>query len=526
MMMAGPFEVLLILLLSCSPQGELPPDALAVLEPAVALDQMGFDTKPATIEKLIKASNDAAPVNETAGELSKDLESAIQNLASRNEKIRAGARKKLVEAGPKVRTRLEAIVAEDARRAEQAKKVLEALASREKAGGHLTELARTAAIRYAAAQKMTAQIPAITAAAQSDRPLVRMAAEDALVKLGARPEAEAAAAERPNLLRREIHALPKETRVLVVSHLAIPGPGKGTWLTMSGYFEKMLVSLKDLPGGEVPTEQFEEAKREGQEGLFSFVRDYGNLRPESAAVVNVGSVDEEGGGLGILLYGHYQPEIIRSTLSAQSSGWKTSEIAGVEVWEAPFMRLVLLGERSVLILPAEASLRFPLEEYLKNYAAEKNALAENARFAKFLATLDQPFNLRGLAVTDESLMSALNTEIENDAPAEVSDAVKGMQELELTARRQKDGKTAVRLEGLFGDKKQSKALSDFFRQGLDAQIAQMEEFAEMVNLPTFKTMLTLMKSIQISAEGKRGILRVEVPGLSLSELLTGVVGGG
>jgi hypothetical protein len=523
----GVFPLLMIIFFSGSSSDDLPSDVLGLLDPEMGLSLLERKADADALERLI-----APPAGEGGEAVLRipqdEVQRAIDNLASSTEALRVKAREKLVEAGPAVRKRLEEVVSKDARRAEEARKVLALLEGREGAAAHEDDIARTLAIRLAARKKMTALMPAIRKAVASKNPFVRMAAEDALIRLGdkAGPGGDAASGTRtvvasPGPGLKEVEALPAETRLLVSVRLNLPEPGAGKGLTIGEFMQKMAGSMPISPG------DIEEAVDEGSKEMLAWVRTYGNMRPEHVYVANVGSVDEQGGGLGIVIQGLYQPGVLRQALG-QSPMWTSSEVAGVTVYNAPFLRVALLSDRSVLLLPVMASLRFPLEDYLKNLAAGKNALAGKERLSQFLAALkgNEKELVRGLAITDETLMSALHQEIQNDpgTPAEVAKAVKALSEVELTVTPIADEKTRVRFEGIFGSPEDSRALTEFLEQQIKATIGEMEQMMQQIQIPVLQTMVDILKAIKLSAEGKRGILRLEMPALKLEEVFGATFG--
>ncbi|MCZ6794630.1 MAG: HEAT repeat domain-containing protein [Planctomycetota bacterium] len=483
---------------------DLPMDLLGLLDPEAGLSMLEKKADTDSLEQLITPDREGG-----SGVLripSKEVEGAIQNLASNSEGIRGRARKKLVSAGPAVKTRLEEVVAKDERRAAEAKKVLKILEGEAGAAAHEDDIARVLAIRLAGKKKMKNLLPAIEKAAASKSPFVRLAAEDVLVRLGekSRPEEGASKTVAASMGLKEVEALPKETRLLVAINTGLPQPGASRHVTMSSLMKRLTASFP------IPEEQLNDSTQQAMTEILKFIRTYGNMRPDRAFVANVGLIDDQGGGLGFIIQGLYQPGVLRKALSDESnSQWTSSEIAGVTVYKSRNVSVVLLSENSVLLLPdpRTASMRFPLEEYLKNFAAGKKALRESKRYSQFLTGLSGNDSVRGLAITDETLMSALHSEIANDpsTPADVAKAIKGLKEVELTVTQLKDGKSRVRFEGEFNSNEDSKAITAFLDARIKEGIAEMEQ----APLPFMKSWIDMMKGIRVAAEGKKGILRLE-----------------
>ena len=210
----------------------------------------------------------------------------------------------------------------------------------------------------------------------------------------------------------------------------------------------------------------------------------------------------------------------------------TRDVAGVTVYHSSDLRLVLLSDHAVLVLPDTASKNFPLEKYLKNLQKGKKALTENARFSKFVGSLSEDYRVCGLAVTDGELMSEFYEEIETDAPAELLEAVKGMKEIEATVKsRRKKGDSgepvetiAVNLEATFENRTDAKELASFVVAQVKNGIAELEGALPGFDLPIIQPMIDIMKSIKVSSEVKTGTLRVDFP--SGTDLLGGFFSSG
>jgi hypothetical protein len=500
------------LLVALSPH-QLPMDLLGLVDPAAGLKILGKEADETSLAKLISAPAGGAEAPPLAPEAAKTAESAIQNLASQSDAVRKRAREQLAEIGAALRPRLEEVVAKDARRAEEAKKVLALLDDQASAAGHEVEISRILAMRLAAERKATGLLSAIRKEAEAKDPFVRGAAEDALLWLGEKVEPPAAAAEgAPGL--KEIEALPAETRVLLAYDLQLPKPGSKTALTLKDHVERIKASA---PAGLPPLEGLAER---GSRAVLEWVRTYGNLRPERVFLANVGGVGPQGGGIGFIIQGRYQPGVLRRALGeAKGPSWSRSEVAGLEVYASESMKLALLNERAVLVvLGNEASAHFPLEEFLKNCAAGKNAIGGQKRLAQFLETIKGKFEVRGLAITDETLMGEGYKEMEGDAPEDLVAAVKGLKEVEFTVNALEDSKLRIRFQGEFTKAEHATELTEFFKAQIAESIAQMEQFQAFAP-PFFKTYIEAMKAIKLSAEGTQGILRLEMPALRIEEFV-------
>jgi len=532
MVATGFMEILIVLLLSVSPANDLPSDLLAFVDPAAGLHAIGQASDEASLAKLIAAKVAGAVTEERAPApgVTKELEGAIQNLASSSEKIRGAAREKLVAAGPAVKPRLEEVARTDARRAEEAKKALQALADAASSSAADEDLARTFAIRLAAEKGYTALLPQITSVAASTNPFVSSTARAAartLEKTTAPGTAAGAGATTAtivvdgDLAMRAVRALPATTTAIAAFDLRLPAPGALAGLTLEKLFESV---AKSLPPG-AGAEDLDQARDEARSEVIGFVRRFGNLRPERLVVANVGSVGPRGGGMGIIARGVYQPDVLRATLHADEATWKTTEVEGSTVYNSAFLRLVLLSDREVLFLPLMASNHFPLANYLRDYNAGKDVISESTRLELFAKTLEQPFYTRALALTGESLMGEIQAELEQGAPANVAAGVKGMTEIELTIQQDESGGSTVRLEGRFEKDEHAKSLSDFLDASVKEGIQQLELLRAQTDIDVLKTVLEALKSIKISAEGTRGIFRMTVPKLEIADLLGGFARG-
>jgi hypothetical protein len=503
----------MILVLAMSPGGDLPSDVLALIEPEAGLALLGENPVEANLARLIDAR--ARTLKPADGKLPKELESAIQNLASSSEKVRKSSRKKLVDAGLTVKKRLEEVATNDARRAAEAKKVLQALADAKSTGVHEKDIARIFAIRLAAKNKISALIPNIQKAANSKSSFVSFAAKDALARFEKKADGSTkTVVAGSGIDLRDVRALPSNANALLALSLRAPIAGVESGVTIGSFFTSMTAQL---PPGAAP--DMEGELKEARTELLDFVKSYGNMRPERVVISNYGDVGPTGAGLGIVVHGRYEPAILRASLAKNEILWKTTEVEGSTIYNSAFLRLVLLSDSSVLILPIMASNKFPLAKFLKNYNAKTDSISKSERLALFVKTLEQPFYARAIALTREKLMKQMWAELE-DAPENVATSVKGMQELELTLTQDDEGKATIRLEGVFDSKDNAKVLSDVVKDGVKEGIAQLEQTAAQIDLPMIKTMLDAMKTIKVTAEGKRGIFRMNVPAMGLKELMS------
>lgn len=501
---------------------EIPQDVLALIEPGMGLEILEQKSDPASLEKLILSGlgGDDAPVG---GRISKAAENAIQNLASRSEKVRDKARAQLVAEGPRAIKRLEEVVASDPRRAREARKAITEIQGERRALRHGESLARILAIREAAAKKHTKLVPALRKAAGSKDHFVRLAAEESLVRLDKTYKPAASSPGHSGFRMAEIEALPTGVRIALALQIQEAELGKSAGLTIQGYAEKMLAFLP--VGGE---EQMKEQMRQVSGEILTWVKSYGNMRPSRALLVNAAPIGERSGGMGIILQGLYEPEVIRKTLNS-SPLWTKTEVSGHTLYNSPFLRLVLLSDRSVLLLPTVASTQFPIKEYLKNLSEGKKPLRSDKRLARFLGSLDDKMIVRGLLVNDDKLLTEdarteIEGEFERELPEDVFKAFQSMKEVEITAAVTSESKKRVRFEAEFSGSKAPEVVVGFVRGKIQEGIIELETKAkEMAGFPPFprvlQTMAGILKAIKLSAESKKVILRFDLPELKLEELL-------
>ena len=106
-------------------------------------------------------------------------------------------------------------------------------------------------------------------------------------------------------------------------------------------------------------------------------------------MANVGGMGDRGAGLGLVFTGEYQREVLEEGLLNTPGLSVTQEIEGVKVFSAggDDIRVACLDDHNVLLLPDDASVGFPVNDYIKAFKAQKKPLREVARWDKFLGTL-------------------------------------------------------------------------------------------------------------------------------------------
>lgn len=494
-----------------------PPDLLAVVEPKLALECLGEKTDDESLRRLVQG----LPPESPAGAVDeKEVKTAIQNLASRSVAVRESARDKLASFGERVRAQLEAVVAGDPKRADEAKLVLAKLDADREASAARRDVARILAVRLGAEKKLASLAPEIEKCAGSDDPFLRAASRAALAAIRGEPAPAAEGRPWASSLHA-IEALPRATRfVLRAGQLAPRADEKpAAPVTVRGIVQAMRFGLPS-------DDDVDTMVRDATRSIVEFAVRYGNLRPAALACANVGPVGPEGGGIALILTGEYQRAVLERGLSSEGSGWSLEKLGDWSVFRSRGTRIVPLDEHTVLVLPEDASSGFPLEEYLKNWKEGKRPLSEEKRWKAFLGTLSGDAVARGLAVTDDVLMSQLYEGIEEESPGEeVVAAVKGMAEIELDVRKGDGEKIAFRLEAAFKTSENASALAEFVKAGIESGTKEMEaEIGEMEDSPfgkMAKVYLDAMKSIRVVADGKRGVLRGEFDAGALGGLFFG-----
>jgi hypothetical protein len=513
---AGILEILFVLLFG-SITDEFPPDALSVIDAEKGLVSLGQETGDDHLAKLIAVSSETAPAVEPA-KLDKAGEAAIQNLASRNEKVREKAREDLVGQGIEALPRLRQIVETDARRADETKKVIAILEGKIEAGKQNQALIQQFAIRIAAKRGLTKLVPEIRdAAANGSSFFVRLAAEDALATLDKTYEAKLDLSVPSGV--EELGSLPEKTQLIGQLYIGSPKLGKVYAWTMERLVEEMTKQFSGLGGG--PQESDLE---EGRQAIIGFVRQHGNFRITQAAVIHCGKLSERSGGLAFILRGNYERSLLEANLRTNTAFWTLSENSGFTVFNSPILRLVLLSDHSVLLLPQIASGTFPVSEYLGNLTAKKQALANKEEWKGFFSALGDGTPIRTQLVPDDDFTSEMFAELQRELPPDAFEAVKGMEKVAGTATPVGDDSMLVRFESRFAKSDQAKAFGDFLTgaiaQGvaeIEREMEQMKEFLGSIP-PMITTVLEMMKGIQISPDGPNMVLRVTVKGMSIGAL--------
>lgn len=504
-------EILTILLLSGSST-----DIVSLLEPQISLECLGQATDAVSLEKLLEGAA-AAPGSDAEPSYDKDAaRTAIQNLASSSEAVRDSARKRLVGMGPAVRERLEQVAEEDPRRAEAAREVLEQLGDSESSTVHRTAVTRLLAVRLAGDRGLMRLKPAIEKLQESTDPFLRQAAREVLARLEGKDAPSPA--DRPWLSSlAALEALPTETRVILDARIGASDKIPST--RVDRFLEQVMTRLgaigaplaEALPGF---------VKSVCQQGVHLALT-YGNARIDRISLVNVGRVGLMGAGIGIILSGEYQRPIFEQGLESNKSFWTMQEIEGRKVFTSTFVRLVPLDDHNVLVLPQQASVLFPLADYLKSFRENRKPLRSHKRWDKFLGTLDGTALIRGLAITDEVLAGKLHEQLESESvPAEIREAVKAMQEVEAEVRLMEGENLVYRTEAAFESTEHAVALVDSLKGDIEEGIRSMEEMRTTLAgtplEPTVQKSIDVLRKILVVAEGRKGILRGE---LSLHDAL-------
>lgn len=512
-------EVLILFLTPLFSRGG-PPDILGMLEPRMALEVVGEAADEARLKLLISGEDPgkaAAPGPELSAGQKKEMENAIQNLASGTDSIRERARDKLVLMGPSIRARIEEVVGGDPRRAEEAKKVLAGLDASRAAFDDKRETVRTLAIHLAAEEKISSLVPVIREAAKSKHPFVARAARDALARLEKPEEAPGTAAAAPR--KNGFEALPGATRLFLAVSPGPAVPGAGC-----ARLKEMLGKVMAIAPAGWPREALDGMLLDATRRCVDFVASFGNVRLEGIQVANVGGVGKRGGGLGVLLTGEYERGRLESGLEKLSGLWTVREQSGFKVFTSIPVRILCLDDASVLVLPHMASNLFPLDAFLESFKAEERPLRAEKRWSAFLDTLGSGAVVRGLAITDSALMSEIHTEIDSsgDLDPDVRAALKGMAEIELDVTLLEEGKLRFRVEGAFARAEEAENLVKFLRVQIQEGISFLENISAQQDVPILKNALADLKGIRLSAEGKKGILRAEVDPRNLIGLMMGV----
>ena len=507
MVTVGSYVLLLIALLSGRPT-----DLVSFLEPKSALEALGEPTDEAGLKRLIEGKPGAP---ESGGALDdKAVTIAVENLASSSESLKAKARNDLASLGEAARARLEDVVKSDPRRAAEAKAVLAGLDTAARSTASRSRVSRLLAVRLAGDRKIAALVGSIRAAASSPDPFLRQAAEETLA--GIEGKAPPAFPERPWAKSlAAIEALPKGTNYLVDVPVA-------TVLTsLSGAqaprIDRVLGSMAAMlgPGGHGLLEQ-------ATQGLLDFVLKCGNARADRLTLANVGVLGRKA-GLAIIIGGEYDPVLLENGIRSFGS-WELEDVGGKKVLVSEFLRIVLLDDHQVIILTRHTSDNFPLGEYISAHATGSKPLRGEARWSKFLETLGS--SARALILMQASLLPPEEyANLERAAPTpDVGAAIRGWKELDTEAKAIESKKISVRVDAEFEEAKHATDLSAFVKGKIAELIGEMEkQKAQLAGSPVdsmMKSALDVLKSVQVTSEGKKGLLRAELdPSVLLPTLL-------
>jgi hypothetical protein len=102
-----------------------------------------------------------------------------------------------------------------------------------------------------------------------------------------------------------------------------------------------------------------------------------------------------------------------------------------------------------------------------------------------------------------------------DTPADIRSGVKGLREVELDVAPLEDSRVRYRLEGAFASAEDATHIVDFMKDQIRNGIQEMEQNLSRVDIPMIRKMLEIMKSIHISADGKKTIFRLEIDPMAL-----------
>ena len=507
--MIASFAFLLVILLSGKPT-----DLVSFLEPKSALEALGEPTDDAGLKRLIEGKAASAPASGAALD-EKAVRTAVENLASSNESVRAKARDDLAALGEAARPRLEEIVKNDAKRAAEAKAVIDALDAAARVAASRSGVSRLLAVRLAGDRKIAALAEPVRAIASSPDPFLRQAAAETLARIEGKDPPPSP--DRPWVKSlAALEALPEGTNYLVdlpagTAFAALAG-------TPAPRIDQVLASMAGMMGfgdggflGEVTR------------GLLDFVVKCGNARVDRVSLANVGLMAKKS-GIAVILSGEYESRLLESGIRSFGS-WEVKEVGGKKVLASPFLRIVLLDDHHVILLFENASENFPLADYLSAHAASSKPLLKQARWAKFLGTLGS--SARALILMRASLVPPdgfAGLEREGLGPDVVA-AIKGWKELEAEAKAVGPKKLTYRLEAEFDEAKHANDLSAYVKGKIDEQVAELERMAgQAAGTPAgglLKSALDVLKSIQVAGEGKKGTLRGELDPSMLLPLLMG-----
>jgi hypothetical protein len=495
--MFASFELLILLLLSGRST-----DLVSFLEPKSALEALGEATDEASLRRLIEGRPDAAKAEEE-GLDEKAVKTAVENLASSNESVRARAREDLASLGESARARLEDLVKSDPRRADQAKVVLAGLDTAAKAAVSRSAVSRLLAVRLAGDRKLAALSEPVRALAGSPDPFLRQAAAETLARIDGKDPPPPP--ERPWAKSlASLEALPEGTNYLIDFPMDTALPALAG--TPAPRIDRALGAIAAMmgPGSDGILGQ-------ATRGILDFVVKCGNVRADRVTVANVGVMSRKA-GLAIIVCGEYEPRLFEKGMHSFGS-WDVKETAGKKVLVSGALRIVLLDDHHVVLLPSRASDNFPLEEYISAHSAATKPLRKQARWARFLGTLGS--SARALILMQASLIPPEGyADLERELGPDLVTAFKGWKEIEAEAKAADSKKIGVRMEGEFEEAKHAADLSALVKGKVGELLAESERMvAQMAGTPAERMMkdaLDVLKSIQVSAEGTKGILRGEI----------------
>lgn len=516
------FSEILFLILLPILQGGGDLDLLSSVDPEAALVVLGQKPDDASVIRWISGApfEAAAPGGGGAGVDQKEVEKAIQNLASGVESVRAKARERLAAAGGIVKARLEEVVARDPKRAEEAKKVLLELEKASTSAGQKGGVGRLLAMRWAAEKKLASAVPELEAASRSTDPFVSRMAAEALAEISGKPATPTA--PRKAVIPPGVDALPKSTRVLLEISPRGPPGSQPKKLRIDRSLREIMAKL----AFGMPPEMVESQVAQVTGAVVQLGVDFGPFRIDSIHLANAGAVNQAGGGLAFILTGAYDPKQLASGFEKHSGLWVVSEQEGRKVYTSPIVRIIPLDLSTVLVLPQQASAHFPLAEYLGAVAGKKAPLRTDARWAKFLETLGGTSSIRGLAIADASLVGSLHQEIDGDGSLaqEVKDSIKALKELELDVVPTGDSKGRYRLEGVFTSPEHARTLTGYVKAKIQEGIGEIERMKAQTNIEALNLPLQVLKSVQLAADGQKGVLRMELDLAALLATIGGAAG--
>jgi hypothetical protein len=505
--MVASFAFFLIFLLTGKPT-----DLVSFLEPRSALEALGEPTDEAGLKRLIEGKPGAVPAGGALDE--KAVQRAVENLASSDESVRAKARDDLSAVGEAARARLEDVAKNDPRRAAEAKVVIAVLDTASRAAANRSRTSRLLAVRLAGDLKISALADVVRAAGSSTDPFLREAAAETLARIEGKDPPPPP--ERPWAKSlATLEAFPKGTNYLVDVPMATAFAAHAG--ATAPRIDRVLGPMAALMGPDSA-----EVLRQATKDILDFVGKCGNLRADRVTLANVGVLGKKA-GLAIIVSGEYDPALLENGLRSLGS-WKLEDVAGKKALISEHLRIVLLDDHHVILLPQNASDNFPLAEYVSALAAGSKPLRGEPRWAKFLENAGS--SGRALVLLQASLIPPEQyANMERDAPSpEVAAALRGWKELEAEAKAMDSKKVGLRLEAEFAEAKHASDIAAFVKGKLAEAIGEMEtQSAHLAGTPMeamMKSGLEILKSIQVTTEDKKGALRAELdPGTLLPTLM-------